>query len=79
MNPINSLREYILEPNFKMIFENNKLDIINYSSIEHFDNNKVMIKCEKILLILEGSGLVVSRLLKDEILVTGNIKKIEFR
>lgn len=79
MNPIESLREYVLEPNFSMTVLNGKIDIVNYLSIEHFDSNKVMIKCESVLIVIEGSNLVVSRLLKDEVLIIGKIKSIEFR
>ena len=79
MNPIESLREYVLEPNFSMTVLNGKIDIVNYLSIEHFDSNKVMIKCESVLIVIEGSNLAVSRLLKDEVLIIGKIKSIEFR
>lgn len=79
MNPIESLREYVLEPNFSMTVLDGKIDIVNYLSIEHFDSNKVMIKCESVLIVIEGSNLVVSRLLKDEVLIIGKIKSIEFR
>ena len=79
MKPIESLREYVLEPNFSMTVLNGKIDIVNYLSIEHFDSNKVMIKCESVLIVIEGSNLVVSRLLKDEVLIIGKIKSIEFR
>lgn len=79
MNPIESLREYVFEPNFSLTVLNEKLDIVNYKSIEHFDNNKVIIKCESVLITISGNNLVVSRLLKDEVLITGKIKNIEFR
>lgn len=79
MNPIESLREYVLEPNFSMTVLDGKIDIVNYLSIEHFDSNKVMIKCESVLIVIEGSNLVVSRLLKDEVLIIGKVKSIEFR
>lgn len=78
MKKLEDLRNYVLENNFKMIYLNNKLNVINYQAIEHFDNNKIMIKVDK-LLVIEGKNLVVTKLLEDEIQIEGSIKKIEFR
>lgn len=78
MKKLEELRNYVLENNFKMIYLNNKLNVINYQAIEHFDNNKIMIKVDK-LLVIEGKNLVVTKLLEDEIQIEGSIKKIEFR
>ena len=78
MKKLEELRNYVLENNFKMIYLNNKLNVINYQAIEHFDNNKIMIKVDK-LLVIERKNLVVTKLLEDEIQIEGSIKKIEFR
>lgn len=78
MKIIDEFRNYLLEPETKVIYINNKVNIINYKSIEHFDNNKVMIKTDK-LVTIKGENLVVKRLLNDEVLVEGKINNIEFR
>ena len=76
---MNKIRNYILEDEFKMIYLSNKLDIVNYISIVHFDSNKIIIEYKDGKLSISGSNLVVSKLLIDEILIEGSIENIEFR
>lgn len=73
------LRNYILESDFKIIYLTNKLNIVNYSDISHFDNNKIIINYSDGSVLIGGNNLVVSKLLKDELLIEGSINKIEFR
>ncbi len=63
----------------KIIIYKNKIDIINYLDIIHFDDSKIIIKTKKELLNIIGTNLVISRLITDEVLITGTIKSIEFR
>lgn len=76
---INDIRNYVLEPNFKITYIENKLDIINYNKIEHLDNNKIIVSYEKGIMVIDGKELVLKKMLKDEILITGMISKIELR
>lgn len=70
---------YILEKEFKINYINNKLNIVNYISVEHFDNNKIIVKSNNANIIIYGTNLVISKLLVDELLIEGIIQKIEFR
>ncbi len=79
MNLVNNLRNVILEEQFKINYIKNKLGIINYIDISHFDNNKIIIKYKEGNILVGGENLVVSKLTKDEILIEGSIEKIEFR
>ena len=79
MNLVNNLRNVILEEQFKINYIKNKLGIINYIDISHFDNNKIIIKYKEGNILVSGENLVVSKLTKDEILIEGSIEKIEFR
>lgn len=74
-----NLRNYILENDFKIIYLTNKLNIVNYSDISHFDSNKIIINYSDGSVLISGKNLVVSKLLKDELLIEGSINKIEFR
>ncbi len=76
---ITRLQQYVLENQFKITFLNNKLDILNYDTILHFDDNKIIIGYELGTIDVYGDGLYISRLLKDEVLIEGIIKRIEFR
>ena len=70
---------YILENQFKMIYLSNKLDIVNYIDISHFDSNKIIIDYNEGSVLISGKSLVVSKLVSDELLIEGSIDKIEFR
>lgn len=79
MSNFDKLRNYVLETDFKITILKNKIDVLNYISIEHFDSNKIMIKYSEGILVINGTSLVVSKLLTDEVLITGVIKGIELR
>ena len=79
MGILKSFRSYILEEEFSFSVYQNKVDILNYESIGHFDSNKVIIRYNKGTLIITGNDLVVSKLMSDEVLVLGSIKNIELR
>ena len=74
-----NLRNYILESDFKIVYLSNKLNIVNYNDISHFDNNKIIINYNDGSVLISGKNLVVSKLLKDELLIEGSIEKLELR
>ena len=79
MGILKQFRSYILEEEFTFSVYPNKIDVLNYDSIGHFDSNKVIIRYNKGTLVITGDSLVVSKLMSDEVLVLGNIKNIELR
>jgi len=79
MSLIKDMSDYILEKVFKIIYLNNKLDVVNYTNISHFDSNKIIINHSNGSIVISGNNLYVSKLLIDELLVEGSIEKIEFR
>ena len=74
---LSNIREYVLEEKFKILYTNNKLDIINYLKVEHFDSNKITISHKDGIVNVCGTKLVITKLLKDELLISGLIEKIE--
>lgn len=79
MNIVTGIRSYILDNDTKITIINNKIDIINYVDIGHFDSDKIVIKLKDKNITIEGKDLTVSKLLASEILITGNFNSIEFR
>ena len=75
----NYIRSYILEEEFKITILNNKINIVNYTSIGSFDDSKIIINYNKGIIIIKGNNLVVTRLMSDEILISGKINTLEFR
>ena len=74
-----SIRSYFLEEQFQLIYLQNQIDIINYQEIDSKKKKKIRIRYKGGVLIVAGHNLSISKLLDDEILIRGDIEKIEFR
>ena len=68
-----------LDEEFKINIFKDKVNVVNYIDIVNFTTKEVTIKYNGGLLLIIGNNLSISRLLIDEVLVTGNIEKIELR
>lgn len=79
MGIVDRFRNYIFEEEFTINISKNKINVVNYTTINHFDNHKVTIIHKDGEVIITGNNLVVSRLLLDEVLITGDVKNIELR
>ena len=76
---LSTLRSYILEDEFKITILTKKIDIVNYSEIDHFDENKIIVRFNKGTVIVKGEDLSIAKLLNDELLILGTIKTVEFQ
>ncbi len=76
---IHKFRSYLLEDNFSMNVLKNKVEIMNYIEISHFDNNKIKIKYDDGEITIKGDNLIISKLMNDSILISGDIFNIELR
>lgn len=76
---IHKFRSYLLEDNFSMNVLKDKIEIMNYKEVGHFDNNKIIIKYEAGEIVIKGNNLIISRLMNDSILIKGSISNIELR
>ena len=79
MKIIDGIRNYVIEQEFEIRIINNKVDVINYKDIGHFDSNKVIINYSDGSVVIKGNNLVVSKLMNVEILIGGEIKGLELR
>lgn len=79
MKLINNIRSFLLEDDFEVRIYKNKVNIVNYDSIGHFDSNKIIVYYKGGMILIKGENLVVSKLLNDEVLITGVIQNIELR
>ena len=75
---LKDLRTYILENEFKINILTGKVNIVNYTEIDHFDDTKVIIRYDKGIVKIKGENLTISKLLNDELLILGKIKVVEF-
>ena len=72
------LSDYVNDKNFSIIYKNNRLDIINYSKILDFSDTKISISYFNNIYIINGANLVISKMMEEELLITGNIESISF-
>lgn len=79
MKLFNDFRSFIVEEEFSIHVYQNKVNIVNYESIGHFDSRQVRIYYKNGEVIVKGNGLVVSKLMQEEILILGSIEAIELR
>lgn len=70
--------DYVNDRRYSMIYKNNKLNIINYSEIIDFSSTLISIRYENKVYRIEGNELVISKMMENEILITGNISNISF-
>lgn len=63
----------------KLILESNLLDIINFEKILVFESENILIKTKEKLIKITGNNLRITKSYDEELLIKGNVKKIEFR
>lgn len=78
MKLIRKIDNYINDKKFYIIFKDNKLNVINYSEILDFSSSKISIRYEDKIYNIEGTELVISKMMDNEIMIIGNIYKITF-
>ncbi len=69
---------YINDNNFSIFYKNNSLDVINYTKILDFSSTLISFEYKNKSYYVEGENLVISKMMEEEILITGNISKITF-
>ena len=74
-----SISKYLLENDFKMVLTDNYIDILNYQEVSLFDDNRIIIKNENGIITIFGNNLIISKWMDNEILVNGEVIKIELR
>lgn len=74
---IRKVINYIKDSEFKIVYLNNSLNIINYDYILELSENTITLKKEDKIIMIKGEDLRLNRLLEHEVLITGLIKSIE--
>lgn len=77
MGMIRKVINYIKDENFKIVYINNSVNIVNYDKIIEIKSDVVIVEKENKLLFIKGVDLRLNKLLDNEILITGLINKIE--
>lgn len=76
MRLISKLDRYLEDKNYEIILKENRINIINFQEIIDFSINKISIRCDNKIINIEGKNLIISKMLDDELLITGTILNI---
>ena len=68
---------YLKETKYKIIIQDNSVNILNYVEIKDFSATEIVVRNKKGFTKIKGKNLVIARMLDDEILITGHISTIE--
>ena len=77
MKLFDRIDNYISEYKYKVIIVDNSVNIVNYKKIIEFTDNVIKVESKDGITIVNGSNLVITKMLSDEILITGKIYSIE--
>lgn len=72
------LRKYINPDELEIHIYNNGIYIVNYLSIDNFSDSCIKINSINKKLIINGNKLIISRLKKEELFISGDIKEVLF-
>jgi len=76
MRLISKLDRYLEDKNYEIIIKENQINIINFREIIDFSTNKISLKCDNKIINIEGKNLIISKMLDEELLITGIIFNI---
>lgn len=79
MKLFDKLDRYLVDNEYKVTIMEKGIHIINYLEIVDFSSTKVVVKYKDGITTLLGSDLVVSKMLDDELLITGKLCSVEYK
>lgn len=76
---MNRLNNYLYDREYKIIIKENSVDIINYDEIIDFTLNKISLKYKNKIISIEGTNLVITKMMDNEVLITGFINIVSIK
>lgn len=76
---IKDIRNQLLDLDFKIVLKKNEINIINYIELVDFNETRVEVKYTDGILKVEGKNLKLKKILNEELLIYGEIYKVELR
>lgn len=74
---LDRLSNYIDDKKFKLIYEDNLIDIINYTRLITIEDNYVSLYINNKKIIIKGKKLILKKLLDNELLLNGEVTSLE--
>ena len=70
-------KNYLRNEDYYIILYSNYVYIYNYDEILVFTDKNISLKVDKVILNIVGDNLLITKLEKKELLIKGNIYKLE--
>lgn len=74
---LNNLREYINPTDLEIHIYKNGIYVVNYTLISHFNDKRIDIDKNNKKISIIGNKLVISKLKKDELYISGDIYEVK--
>ena len=74
---LNRLTNYINDNTFRFTVYENTINVINYKRILILEEDRISFQTKNQKIKIEGEGLILKKILNQEMLITGKIYKIE--
>ena len=80
MNIKNNIVNYLYDKDYCICLYDNNFYVFNYTYLENFNDKRITIELEnKREIKILGDNLTIVKITKEELLIKGNIKTIEFK
>lgn len=76
---LNRLKNYINDNNWRINVFDRSVNIVNYIDIIILEENRISVKYQNGIITVTGDKLSVNKMLEQEMLITGDIKSIDFK
>lgn len=76
---LDGLRNYINDTSWRIKISDHKVNIVNYLDVISLEDNRITVKYQDGMMVITGDRLSVNKLLENEMLITGEVKGIEFK
>lgn len=76
MRLIRKIDDFLEDKKYRVIIEENLVNVINFSEIIDFSINHISLRCTNVVVKIEGEKLAISKMMDAEVLVSGTIYNI---
>ena len=76
---INKLKEYIDPTDLEIHIYKNGIYVVNYTLISHFNDKRIDIDKNNKKISIIGKELIISKLKKDELYISGDIYEVKLK
>ena len=74
---LDKINNYLLDSEYKLTVFEDKIHLINYKKLLVLEDEKIVLSTNKTIVTITGEKLSLKKLLQNEVLLSGVIRKIE--